>query len=57
VELQPIDVSDAGEIERALADFAHAPNGSLIVPLSVFDRPPCADCRAGGSAPTAGDLS
>jgi hypothetical protein len=49
VELQPIDVSDAGEIERALADFAHAPNGSLIVPLSVFDRPP--------SAPTAGDLS
>ncbi len=45
----PIDVSDAGEIERALADFAHAPNGSLIVPLSVFDRPP--------SAPTAGDLS
>jgi hypothetical protein len=45
VELQPIDVSDAGEIERALADFAHAPNGSLIVPLSVFDRPPCTDCR------------
>jgi hypothetical protein len=37
------------EIERALADFAHAPNGSLIVPLSVFDRPP--------SAPTVGDLS
>jgi hypothetical protein len=37
------------EIERELADFAHAPNGSLIVPLSVFDRPP--------SAPTAGDLS
>jgi len=49
VELQPIDVSDAGEIERELADFAHAPNGSLIVPLSVFERPP--------SAPTAGDLS
>jgi hypothetical protein len=32
VELQPIVVSDAGDIERALADFAHAPNGSLIVP-------------------------
>ena len=35
VELQPIDVSDAGDIERALADFAHAPNGGLIVPLST----------------------
>ena len=35
VELQPIDVSDAGEIERALADFARAPNGGLIVPLST----------------------
>jgi putative tryptophan/tyrosine transport system substrate-binding protein len=35
VELQPIDVSDAGEIERALADFAHTPNGGLIVPLST----------------------
>jgi putative ABC transport system substrate-binding protein len=33
VELHPIDVSDAGEIERALADFARAPNGGLIVPL------------------------
>jgi putative ABC transport system substrate-binding protein len=35
VELQPIDVSDAGEIERALADFAHTRNGGLIVPLST----------------------
>ena len=35
VELHPIDVSDAGEIERALADFARAPNGGLIVPLST----------------------
>jgi putative ABC transport system substrate-binding protein len=36
VELQPIDVSgDAGEIERALADFARAANPGLIVPLST----------------------
>jgi putative tryptophan/tyrosine transport system substrate-binding protein len=35
IELQPIDVRDAGEIERALADFARAPNGGLIVPLST----------------------
>ena len=35
VELEPIDVSDAGEIERALADFAHATNSGLIVPLST----------------------
>jgi putative ABC transport system substrate-binding protein len=35
VELHPIDVSDAGEIERALADFARSPNGGLIVPLST----------------------
>jgi putative tryptophan/tyrosine transport system substrate-binding protein len=35
VELQPIGVSDAGEIERALADFARATNAGLIVPLST----------------------
>jgi len=36
VELQPIDVSgNAGEIERALADFARATNPGLIVPLST----------------------
>ena len=58
VELQPIDVRDAGEFERALADFARAPNGGLIVPLSTSgDRAPRADRHAGGSAPTAGDLS
>ena len=53
----PIDVSDAGEIERALADFARAPTGGMIVPLSTSRSPPRADCRAGGPAPTAGDLS
>ena len=31
VELSPIDLRDAGEIERAVAAFAGAPNGGLIV--------------------------
>src|SRR5215831_1250084 len=35
VELQPIDARDVGKFERALADFARAPNGGLIVPLST----------------------
>jgi putative ABC transport system substrate-binding protein len=35
VELQPIDARDVGEFERVLANFASAPNGGLIVPLST----------------------
>jgi ABC-type uncharacterized transport system substrate-binding protein len=35
VELRPIDVSVAGEIERELITFAQASNGGLIVPLST----------------------
>jgi putative tryptophan/tyrosine transport system substrate-binding protein len=31
VDLNPVDVRDAGEIERAVTAFAHAPNGGLIV--------------------------
>ena len=31
VELRPIDVRDAGEIERALAAFAHGSDGGMIV--------------------------
>jgi ABC-type uncharacterized transport system substrate-binding protein len=31
VELRPIDVRDAGEIERAITAFAREPNGGLIV--------------------------
>jgi len=31
VELSPVDVRDAPEIERAVAAFAHAPNDGLIV--------------------------
>src|SRR5438552_2460752 len=34
VEVTPINMRDASEIERAVAAFAHAPNGSLIVPGS-----------------------
>jgi putative ABC transport system substrate-binding protein len=35
VELSPVDVRDAGEIERALAALAREANGGLIVPASV----------------------
>jgi putative ABC transport system substrate-binding protein len=31
VELRPVDVNNAGEIERALTAFAGSPNGGLIV--------------------------
>ena len=31
VELSPIGVRDAGEIERAVTAFARSPNGGLIV--------------------------
>ena len=34
VELSPIDVRDAGEIERDVATFAREPNGGLIVTAS-----------------------
>ena len=34
VEANPVNVRDAGEIERAVADFARAPNGGLIVTAS-----------------------
>jgi putative tryptophan/tyrosine transport system substrate-binding protein len=36
VELRPIDVSDAGEIERALAAFSRSANGGLILTGSAF---------------------
>ena len=31
VEVSPVDIRDAGEIERAVAAFARAPNGGLIL--------------------------
>ena len=36
VELRPVDVRDAGEIERALATFARSQNGGLIVTGSAL---------------------
>jgi len=36
VELTPIDVRDAGEIERGVSDFARRANGGLIAPASPF---------------------
>ncbi len=34
IEISPVDVRDAGEIERIIADFARRPNGGLIVAAS-----------------------
>jgi putative tryptophan/tyrosine transport system substrate-binding protein len=36
VELRPIDVRDASEMERALATFAESPNGGLILTGSAW---------------------
>jgi putative ABC transport system substrate-binding protein len=36
IEVSPINMTDAGEIERAVAAFAQAPNGSLIVTGSAL---------------------
>jgi putative ABC transport system substrate-binding protein len=36
MELRPVDVRDAGEIERALTAFAGSPNGGLIVTGSAL---------------------
>jgi putative ABC transport system substrate-binding protein len=35
MELSPVDVRDAGEIERVLTAFARAPNGGLILTASA----------------------
>jgi putative ABC transport system substrate-binding protein len=34
VELTPVDIRDAGGLERGIADFAKAPNGGLIITAS-----------------------
>jgi putative ABC transport system substrate-binding protein len=36
VELRPVGMSDAGEIERAVAAFARSPNGGLILTASTL---------------------
>ena len=57
VEVSPVDVRDAGEIERAVAAFARAPNGGLIVTASALaTRSSRSDHRAGGPAQAARGL-
>jgi putative tryptophan/tyrosine transport system substrate-binding protein len=36
IDVSPINLADAGEIDRALAAFAHSPNGGLIVTGSAL---------------------
>jgi putative ABC transport system substrate-binding protein len=38
VEVSPLDARDASEIERAVADFAHEPNGGLIVAVGSYSE-------------------
>jgi ABC-type uncharacterized transport system substrate-binding protein len=38
VEVNPVDMHDAGEIERAVAAFARSPNGGLILTSSASAR-------------------
>ena len=38
VEVSPVNVRDAGEIERAVTAFARSPNGGLIVTASALAR-------------------
>ena len=57
VELHPVDVRDAPEIERAIPAFARGPNGGLIVassPLAAASSRP--DHQTCGHAPTARGL-
>ena len=57
VELSPVDVRDAGEIERAVTAFARGSNGGLIVTGEpVGDHSSRTDHHAGGPAPTARGL-
>jgi putative ABC transport system substrate-binding protein len=39
VEVNPVNDSDAGEIERAIATFAHSPNGGLIATGTAVSSP------------------
>ena len=61
VEVSPINVRDAGEIERAVTAFARSPNGGLIVTASALaiassrsDHRACGPAQAArGLLPTA----
>jgi len=51
VELTAVNAQDAGEIERAVTEFARAPNSGLIVTGGRTDRLASrADCGARGTA-------
>ena len=57
VELSPVNVRDAGEIERAVTAFARSPNGGLIVTASALAvRSSRSDHHAGGPAQAARGL-
>ena len=57
VEVSPVDVRDAAEIERAVTAFARSSNGGLIVTASpVGDASSRSDRHAGGPAPAARGL-
>ena len=57
VEVSPINVRDAGEIERAVAAFARSSNGGLIVTASALAVGSSrSDHHAGGPAQTARGL-
>ena len=57
VEVSPVNVRDAGEIERAVAAFARAPNGGLIVTASALAHASSrSDHHAGGPAQAARGL-
>ena len=57
VEVSPINVRDAGEIERAVTAFARSSNGGLIADGERVDGDPSrSDHRAGGPAQTARGL-
>ena len=57
VEVSPVNVRDAGEIERAVAAFARSPNGGLIVTASASaTRSSRTDHHAGGPAQAARGL-
>ena len=59
VELSPIDMRDAGEIERGVTAFARAPNGGLIVTTAGSGSPGRRSLiiALGGPAQAAGGLS
>ena len=57
VEVSPVNVRDAGEIERAVTAFARSANGGLIVTASALAvRSSRSDHHAGGPAQTARGL-